>query len=463
MLDAPSERTVSVEFDCGTVLLRGSLEEGPHLPGVVWDPRASAFRTPAYRFADVASRIRASGHVLDGDLSDAWSAAPRACDDLALRPYQEDALRAWTAFGRRGVVALPTGAGKTRVAIAAIRMCGVPTVVLCPTRALLGHWATELGDRLGEPIGIVGDGDRRFERVTVMTFESAFRHLDAVGQRFGLLVVDEVHHFASGARVDALAACAAPARLGLTATAPPPGSDGALKLGEYVGPIVLEVSMGELVGTHLAELTVTRINVRLAPDERELYDRLVAPFKEQRRAFFRRSPGATFTQMLRALAATPDGRQAIWQHARGADLAYFPRAKRAVVRSLLARHRADRTIVFTARAHDAYRIGEDNLVPVITGEVLAEERERILAKFREGTLTAIASARVLNEGIDVPDARVAIVTGGTLGAREHVQRLGRVLRPSPGKHAIAYEVVTTGTMDERNAGTRGREHAAVRR
>lgn len=76
---------------------------------------------------------------------------------------------------------------------------------------------------------------------------------------------------------------------------------------------------------------------------------------------------------------------------------------------------------------------------------------------------AIASARVLNEGIDVPDARVAIVTGGTLGAREHVQRLGRVLRPAPGKRAVAYEVVTIGTMDERNAGTRGREHAPVDR
>lgn len=218
--------------------------------------------------------------------------------------------------------------------------------------------------------------------------------------------------------------------------------------------------MGELVGTHLAELTVSRINVRLALDERALYDRLSAPLKELRRAFFRRSPGATFTEMLRAVAATPDGRQAIWQDARASDLAYFPRAKRAVVGTLLARHRADRTIVFTARADDAYAVGEENLVPVITGEIRAEERERILARFRDGAVRAIASARVLNEGIDVPDARVAIVLGGTLGAREHVQRLGRVLRPAPGKHAVAYEVVSSGTIDERSAGARGRGHAS---
>lgn len=452
--------TVSVEFDRGTVLLRGEAHEAAELSGIVWDPRASAFRAPAYRFAELASRLRAAGRTLEGDLGDAWPAAPRACEDLALRPYQEDALRAWTAFGRRGVVALPTGAGKTRVAIAAMRTCGVPTVVLCPTRALLAHWSTELGARLGEPIGIVGDGERRIERITVMTFESAYRHLDAVGERFGLLVVDEVHHFAGGARIEALAACAAPARLGLSATAPPAGSEGADRLAEYVGPVVLEVSMGELVGTHLAELTVSRINVRLAPDERALYDRLSAPLKELRRAFFRRSPGATFTEMLRAVAATPDGRQAIWQDARASDLAYFPRAKRAVVGTLLARHRADRTIVFTARADDAYAVGEENLVPVITGEIRAEERERILARFRDGAVRAIASARVLNEGIDVPDARVAIVLGGTLGAREHVQRLGRVLRPAPGKHAVAYEVVSSGTIDERSAGARGRGHAS---
>ena len=235
------------------------------------------------------------------------------------------------------------------------------------------------------------------------------------------------------------------------------GSEAAQKLTEYVGPIVLEVKMQDLVGTHLAELTTTRIHVRLAPDERALYDRLVVPFKELRRAFFRRTPRATCTEMLRGVAKSPEGRAAIWDHSRAADLAYFPRAKRAVVRSLLARHKADRTIVFTARADDAYCVGEDNLVPVITGEVASDERERILRKFRDGTVRAIASARVLNEGIDVPDARVAVVTGGTLGAREHVQRLGRVLRPAPGKHAVAYEIVTVGTMDERNAGARGTE------
>lgn len=80
----------------------------------------------------------------------------------------------------------------------------------------------------------------------------------------------------------------------------------------------------------------------------------------------------------------------------------------------------------------------------------------ILDQFSKGTLRTIASARVLNEGIDVPDARVAIIVAGSQGKREHVQRIGRVLRPAPGKHALVYELVTAETSDARRAHTRGK-------
>ncbi|HET8539745.1 MAG TPA: helicase-related protein [Anaeromyxobacter sp.] len=75
------------------------------------------------------------------------------------------------------------------------------------------------------------------------------------------------------------------------------------------------------------------------------------------------------------------------------------------------------------------------------------ERAAALERFRRGELTTLVSARVLNEGIDVPDAEVAIVVGGTQGTREHVQRIGRLLRPKDGKTAVLYELVMRGTSE----------------
>jgi superfamily II DNA or RNA helicase len=128
--------------------------------------------------------------------------------------------------------------------------------------------------------------------------------------------------------------------------------------------------------------------------------------------------------------------------------------------SLLGRHELDKTLVFTAFAEDAYTIAKDHFVPVITADVTRRERDEILARFREGRYRAIVSARVLNEGIDVPDANVAILTGGNLGRREYVQRIGRVLRPAPEKQALAYELVTLGTIDDVRSRSRRRLAAA---
>jgi superfamily II DNA or RNA helicase len=145
---------------------------------------------------------------------------------------------------------------------------------------------------------------------------------------------------------------------------------------------------------------------------------------------------------------------------RAAALAAFPAAKRTAIRELLARHRDDRVLLFTANTDDAYAIARESLIPVITAEVARKEREEILAAFRDRSVRAICSAQVLNEGIDVPDANVAILVGGALGAREHVQRIGRILRPREGKRAIAYELVTMETVDEARTRAKRRRLAA---
>ena len=444
-----------LRFERGTIVIDGAWAD--QLPGVLWDPRSSSRRAAAHRFGALVAEASLRGPTIGGDLRAGWAFAPRCTRDLALRPYQSQALAAWAAFDRRGVIVLPTGAGKTRVAIAAILEAGVPSAVLCPTRALAAAWKAELERWVGTPIGVISDGQRLIERITVLTFESAYRHMDSLGDRFGMLVVDEVHHFGGGIRAEALEACAAIARLGLTATAPPRRSEAFAAIEELVGPVVFEMGFADLVGTHLANVTLTRISVRLEPDERASYEDGVRRYEELARAFRRAYPGGDYASLVRAIAGTSDGRRALRTNADALELASFPRAKRRLVGELLSRHGADKSIVFTAYAENAYRIALDNLVPVITGETGARERQYILDQFSKGTLRAIASARVLNEGIDVPDARVAIIVSGTQGAREHVQRIGRVLRPSPGKQALVYELVTAETTDARRAHARGKD------
>lgn len=444
----------SIRFDRGTIELG---PDAPEIPRALWDPRTESRRAAAFHFHHLAAAADANRHVLDGDLRSRWERRPRDLAALELRPYQAQALASWNTFSQRGVIALPTGAGKTRIALAALFETGLPAAILCPTKVLAHAWIEELRQRLpDEPIGLVGDGHRSVERVTVLTFESAYRHMDALGDRFGLIVVDEAHHFGSGARVEALEASAAIARLGLTATAPEPGTEAAGRLESLLGPTVFEMGYRDLVGSHLANVSIVRIPVRLEVDERAEYEARTRVFLEMRRSFMRVYPRADVGELLRGLGRSPDGRRALRDRARALELSAFPRAKRELLRVLLERHRKDRSIVFTAFAENAYVAARDNLVPVITGETSARERQEILAAFKEGKVRAIASARVLNEGVDVPEARVAIIVAGALGPREHVQRIGRVLRSAPGKHALVYELITSNTSDAQRAFARAK-------
>jgi superfamily II DNA or RNA helicase len=163
-----------------------------------------------------------------------------------------------------------------------------------------------------------------------------------------------------------------------------------------------------------------------------------------------------------AASQTAEGRAALRAWRRTGQLLGFTRAKAEAVKALLARHHESKVLVFTADNAAAYAIAREHLIMPITSEIGRRERERALSAFREGKLRALVSARVLNEGIDVPDADVAIIVGGTLGEREHVQRVGRLLRPSPGKRATVYELVTLATSEARRAAERRRGLAAPR-
>src|SRR5436190_24142717 len=118
---------------------------------------------------------------------------------------------------------------------------------LVPTRVLLDQWLREIRAVYGCAVGCYGDGVRQLAPLTVATFESAYRHMDQLGDRFGLLIVDEVHHFGSGLRDEALEMTVADARLGLTAT-PVPDAGAEANPAETLGATVLDTGVADPAG-----------------------------------------------------------------------------------------------------------------------------------------------------------------------------------------------------------------------
>jgi superfamily II DNA or RNA helicase len=377
------------------------------------------------------------------------------------RYYQREALAAWSAQRGRGVVVLPTGAGKSHVALLAIDAKRRDALVVAPTLDLVRQWFDLLGATFGGRVGLVGGGEHDVQPLTVTTYDSAFLHMDHLGARFGTIVFDECHHLPSVAYAAAARACIAPFRLGLTAT--PERADGRdAELAGLIGPIVYRKDIVELSGDYLADYEVERVSIELSAQERDEHDAERAIYRDfvKSRGIRLSQPGG-WNQFIMLASQSAEGRRALAAHRRQRELAFAPSAKIEYLEHLVHRHRHDRSILFTQDNATAYAISRRFLVPVITHQTKVRERSAILAGLSQGTYRAVATSKVLNEGVDVPDANVAVILSGSGSVREHVQRLGRILRKKEGKRAVLYELVTQDTT-ETYTSDRRRDHSAYR-
>ncbi|HEX4419909.1 MAG TPA: DEAD/DEAH box helicase family protein [Kofleriaceae bacterium] len=432
-----------IRFDRGTLVLEA--EDARDDPGAIaeaaWDPELAGWRVPAERYAGLVRQLASQGVRISDELRDRRLATEWQLP--ALRWYQEAALDRWQAAGCRGVVALPTGAGKTLVALAAIARLGVAALCLVPTRLLLAQWAQALAACTAQPIGRLGDGEHVVAPITVATYASAVSWAPRIGDRFGLVVVDEAHHVGAWCPGEIFEMLVAPARLGLTAVPP----EEPVRLACHVGPTVYRRSAAELAGDGIADYELTSVPIALDAAEHQRYRALRGRFAASYRAFQRRMPDAAWREYVRAALQTHDGRAALaaWRGYR-ALLAYSA-GKREALRRLLAQHRGRRALVFTADNATVYEIARELLVIPITHEIKRAERAQAIAGFRSGERPVLVSSQVLDEGFDVPDADLAIVVGGTSSARRHAQRIGRVLRPRDGKRAVVYELAVVDTTE----------------
>ena len=461
---------IRLSFDRGTILVHSDGDPPPDLPGCVHDPRVGAWRAPAMAYREIVLALRAHLRRADSEpAADAAALVDEARDyrPLELRsrlertpfPYQEEAVEAWNAAGRRGVIVLPTGSGKTFVAQLAMERVGRPTLVVAPTIDLMQQWYGVLGTSFDVEVGLVGGGYHEPKPLTVTTYDSAYIHMERLGNRFGLIVFDECHHLPGPTYQTAAECSIAPFRLGLTAT--PEREDGREGLLDaLIGPIVYRQGIKELAGEYLADYETVTLRVAMADAERERYRAAREKYLDFVRAWQIpiSSPGG-WARFLMLTSRSEDGRSAFLAYREQKTIAQASEAKLRLLEKLLARHRGDRVLIFTNDNATVYRISRQFLVPAITHQTKVKERHETLARFNAGVYPFLVTSKVLNEGVDVPAASVAVVLSGSGSVREHVQRLGRILRRGEGKHATLYEVIAEDTAEE-SVSTRRRRHSA---
>ncbi|PIE19303.1 MAG: helicase [Proteobacteria bacterium] len=454
----------TLRFQYGTLLIEGLERHSEALPSAcLWDPRAGCHRAPASAYADVVLSLRAKGVSYDDHARD-YSALERGIRvDREPRPYQREALEAWRKAQNRGVVVLPTGAGKSHLAMMALELRRRSTLVVAPTLDLVRQWYDLLRIHFGPPVGVVGGGEHEVFPLTVTTYDSAYLHMEHFGARFGMVVFDECHHLPGESFSQAAEACLAPFRLGLSATPERPDGRHAL-LDTLIGPICYRRDIVELSGRYLADYDTARITLDLTAEERQAYDAARATYRD-----FVRSQGIAvgqpggWSEFIMRAAGSAAGQRALAAHRESRQLAFAASAKLDTVARLLHQHRGDRVLLFTQDNATTYAISRRFLLPAITHQTKVSERSEILEGLREGRYGAVVTSRVLNEGVDVPEANVAIVVSGSASVREHVQRLGRVLRrSSPDKRALLYELVTRDTTETFTSEAR-RDHSAYDR
>jgi superfamily II DNA or RNA helicase len=217
-----------------------------------------------------------------------------------------------------------------------------------------------------------------------------------------------------------------------------------------------------MAGDYLADYSVRRMDVEMVAEERAVYTTAreeFTKFLEEKSLKLGTLDG--WQKFVRLSAQSSEGRRAMLAYQRYRKVALGTVSKLKLLEELLKRHPRDRILIFTNDNETVYTISQEFLIPAITHQTKTKERKEILEKFNRGDYLSVVTSKVLNEGVNIPEATIAVILSGSGSIREHVQRLGRILRRREGKEAVLYEIVSKGTV-EGTISERRRQHDAYR-
>lgn len=413
--------------------------------------------------------------------------AARGPREKTLFRHQEEAIESWLAGGHRGILEMATGTGKTFAALGCLHQVFLSckkaiAVIACPLQHLASQWRREI-----EEFGVEADAilvadssnpawKRQFAnqlmditlgyrgKVVVLTTHHTLSSSDFVQilRRYrdpsvpALLIADEVHGMGAPKRARGLLADYE-MRLGLSAT-PRRWFDepGTQRVYEYFGGVVYEFTLRDAINTtnprtgrpFLVPYCYKPVFVALESEELEEYvektekiaARIEAAQADERLAELlsillvtradivkgARGKYRILEQLLDAMA--PSMRWTIFY--------CVPQQIDTVMRMLAQRNVCAHR--FTMREGTAPSSRYHGL----------SQRDFILRNFADGKYQALVAMRCLDEGVDIPPARIAVLMASSGNPREYIQRLGRILRPYPGKYeATIIDIIVAPSIE----------------
>jgi len=337
--------------------------------------------------------------------------------DLDLVPELRDYQHEWVSrfLGTKsGVLVGPPGAGKTVATLGILARVGGEALILVPSRELARQWREEILARttLGpDQVGEYHGGTKDVRPVTIATYQTAGmdRHRQLFDTReWGLIVYDEVHHI----------------------------------------PATVARRSADLQTKHRLGLSSTP--VREDDKEEEIYTLIGPPIGTDWEALFDAGFVAEPEVEIRYVPWTDDAVRDQYVSADGHErrqLAAINPAKHDEVAHILARHADKKALVFCDYLDQGRELSAELGVPFVSGEMPHSRRERLLEEFRRGDRDTLIVSRVGDEGIDLPDAELAIVASGLGGSRRQgAQRAGRTMRPEG--RSLVYVLATRGSDEE---------------
>ena len=370
-----------------------------------------------------------------------------------LRPYQEDALNAWKENDYKGILAMATGTGKTKTSIEALtrflnRTDRGLAVITVPYLELARQWVQELGEKGIATVSVYDSqenwslsveniiqahlvsSDSKAQLPVLVCVNKSFRDdkfqnlLKRLSGKPGsrMIIVDECHHFNRQNQIDYLPTSFR-FRLGLSAT--PYEFDEEKYLERYFGEIVFEFKLSEAIKQeYLCPYTYHPILIEFTENEAARYLEIIKKVTNNKDL----DSYGELDHLLETMVSKLTKLEDVLKENSSKTFSLFYCGEGYVEFENGERIRQVDSLTMLLQKL-GWRVGR------ITSVDTPSERRGTIANLRAQNIDAIASMRILDEGIDIPDCRRAFILASQRQERQGIQRRGRVLRKSPGKES----------------------------